>query len=171
VEDRCNKKRGLLLIDFFLVMSVRKNLTRTRKYDTLLNMGWTDGNSRLVRISPEIPLELHTRLKAIAFASKKSIGDIALEAIITYTHMVRRQQRVILEPKILSNDQMRQISVRRLPNDTYTTLRILAIRENTSMKLLIHDALRAYVDPIWDELKNQIKKGLEDAALLHKTGS
>jgi len=126
----------------------------------------------LVRISPEIPIEIYTKLKAIAFASRRSIGDIALEALITYIHMVRRQERVIWQPRrILEDKKVKQISIRRLPHDTYTTLKILAIRENTSMKRLIWEALRDYVDPIWDELKHQIQKGLEDAALLHKTGS
>lgn len=137
-------------------------------------MEWTGDTlekAKLVRISPEIPVDLHIKLKAIAFASKKSIGDISLEAINEYTSKIRTQKALFWRPKRILMGEIRQISIRYLPHDTYTTLRIFAIRENTSMKVLIFEALRDYVDPIWDVLKNQIKKGMEDAALLHKTGT
>jgi len=121
----------------------------------------------VVRISPEIPIELHIKLKAIAMASKKPIGDVALKALMC------------IEPGFKSfintwrgyDGPVRQISIRRLPNDLYTNLRIIAIRDRTTMKGIVAEALRDYLDPIWNELEHQIRKGLDDATLLHKTGS
>lgn len=121
----------------------------------------------VVRISPEIPIGLHVKLKALAFAREKSIGHVALEAI------------TCIDPGFKSfinawkgyDGPVRQISIRRLPQELYTNLRIIAIRDRTTMKGIVAEALRDYLDPIWDEMEHQIQKGIDDAALLHKTGS
>ena len=67
--------------------------------------------------------------------------------------------------------QIKQISIRRLPKHVYIDLKILAMRRDRPLKIILWDAIRKHVDPIWDELSKTVVKGLEDAALLHKTGS
>ena len=139
------------------------SLVMTSKENTLA----IEKNETLVRISPEIPLELHLKLKAIATARKESIGDVALKAITC----INPGFKSFVNAWRGYDGPVRQISIRRLPSDLYTNLRIIAIRDRTTMKGIVAEALRDYLDPIWNELEHQIQKGLDDATLLHKTGS
>lgn len=135
--------------------------------DEVSNFSADCPHSPVVRISPEIPIGLHLKLKAIAFARKESIGDVALKALTC----MKPAFKSYINAWRKYDGPVRQISIRRLPQDLYTNLRIIAIRDRTTMKGIVAEALRDYLDPIWNELEHQLQKGLDDAALLHKTGS
>lgn len=120
----------------------------------------------LVRISPEIPIEIHIKLKAIALAERRTLGDLACECLIKYLKYPLRVGRLPIVSGVMT-----QISIRCIPKTVYTELKILAIRESMPLKYIVWDALSRHIDPVWDKLSKAIKKGLEDAALLHKTGT